>query len=131
MQDVSAAIDETMGEPVTITPVIRKPNFSPIPHDARRAAAVAVFTWKSKSSFQEQTGKRANAGQSSFTPLMEIESREPVFNFTTAALPFPILHGYRIGRCDGTTFEVTKVELDGVARTVVHVMQLGRPPGIG
>ncbi|MDO8980302.1 MAG: hypothetical protein Q7V17_13820 [Afipia sp.] len=126
MQDVSAAINETMGEPVTITPATRKPNFQSTPDFARSASAIAVFSWKSRSIFKEQTGKNGHAG-----PLMEVESREPTFSFTTSQLPFPLWPGYRIARCAGHVFEITAVEPDGVARTVVHVVQLGRPPAIG
>jgi hypothetical protein len=128
MQDVSAAIDETMGEVVFITPVLRRPNFPATPDESQRSQVVAVFFWKAKSVFREEGGKKGYAGQSSFTPLLEVSSRDPVFTFTAKALPFPILQGYRIERrCDGSAFEVTSVKPDGVARVTVDVVQLGRP----
>jgi hypothetical protein len=123
MQDVSAAIDDTMGELVRVTPASPPaPNF-PATADASRAVTVtAVFTSKAKTVLM---GNENRISGHSVSPL--IETSEPIFSFAMGVLPFPICQHYRITRlCSGEVFEVTKPESDGVARIVCKVVQLGR-----
>ncbi|MDI4236796.1 hypothetical protein OZ411_28695 [Bradyrhizobium sp. Arg237L] len=120
---MSAAIDETMGEPVTVTPIIKgKPNFPGTPEPDKAVTVIAVFMAKA-----ETTLKSAGrvAGGIELSPL--ISTRKPVFEFDRNALPWPILQGYRVQLCrTGEVFEVTDIKPDSVARICVHVVQLGR-----
>jgi hypothetical protein len=122
MQDVSAAIDETMGELVMVTPAtVPAINFPSVPDSSKAVTVIAVFTSKSKL-IPMGEGK---AGGPTISPL--IETSEPIFQFGYGVLPFPLRQSYRITRlCSGETFEVTNVKPDGVSRIVVNVVQLGR-----
>lgn len=122
MQDVSAAIDETMGELVKVTPAeVQKVNFPSEAYPSRAATVTAVFTSKSKL-IPMGEGKM---GGHSVSPL--VETSEPIFTFGYGVLPFPLRQSYRITRlCSGETFEVTNVKPDGVSRIVANVVQLGR-----
>jgi hypothetical protein len=124
MQEVSAAIDETQGELVTITPAsVPKVNFPSIPDPSKSVTVVATFMNKAKTVIMGSEGK---IGGHSLSPL--VETSEPVFTFGYGVLPFPLRQGYRITRCcSGTMYEVTNVKPDGVSRIVVNVVQLGRP----
>jgi hypothetical protein len=122
MQDVSAAIDETMGELVTVTPAdIQKVNFPSVADPSRSVTVVAVFTSKAKTILMGSEGK---IGGHSISPL--VETSEPIFSFGYGVLPFPLRQSYRITRlCSGETYEVTNVKPDGVSRIVAKVVQLG------
>jgi hypothetical protein len=122
MQDVSAAIDDTMGELVTVTPAdVQKVNFPSVPDSSRSVTVVAVFTSKAKTILMGSEGK---LGGHSVSPL--VETSEPIFTFGYGVVPFPLRQSYRITRlCSGETFEVTNVKPDGVSRICVHVVQLG------
>lgn len=125
MQDVAAAIDETMGELVTVIPAVAsRPNY-PTTEDASRAiTATAVFTNKARDVIMGEHVGRMSTGHS-ISPI--VSTSEPVFSFSYGALPWPILQGYRIRReCDQALYEVTDVKPDGVSRIIVHVVQLGR-----
>jgi hypothetical protein len=125
MQDVSAAIDDTMGELVTVTPaVVHTPNFPSVTDVSKAVTVVAVFTSKAKTVVMgEQSGKLSTGH--SISPL--ISTSEPIFSFGYGVLPFTIRQSYRIKReCNGETFEVTDVKPDGVSRIVCKVVQLGR-----
>lgn len=125
MQLVSQAIDETQGECVTVTPAtVPKPNFPSVADPSKAITVTAVFTSKSKTVIIGE-GKM---GGNSVSPL--ISTREPVFEFSYDVLqmmPWPLRQSYRITRlCSGETFEITDIKPDGVSRTCVHVVQLGR-----
>lgn len=122
MQDCSQAIDESMGELVTVTPAnVQKPNFPSVPNSSLAVTVTAVFMRKSKAVLM---GNENRFGGHSLSPL--VETSEPIFSFAIDALPFPILQSYRITRlCSGEVFEVTRPEPDGVARIVCKVVQLG------
>lgn len=123
MQDVSAAIDDTMGELVTVTPAeVQRPNYPSVADPSRSVTVMAVFTSKAKTILMGSEGKM---GGHSLSPL--VETSEPIFTFGYGVLPFPICQSYRITRlCSGETFEATNVKPDGVSRIVVNVVQLGR-----
>lgn len=123
MQEASDAIDDTMGELVTVTPAVSdKPNFPRIVDRAREATATAVFTDRAKTVIM---GSEGRIGGHSISPLVTTD--EPIFSFSYGALPFDILQGYRITRhCNGETFEAKDVRPDGVSRVVVPVSRLGR-----
>lgn len=123
MQDVSAAIDETMGELVTVTPVLPvKPNFPSEPEPDKAVTARAVFTSLHKTVI---LSNERRVGTTSVAPL--VSTREPIFSFGYGVLPFAVGQHYRITRvCSGETFEVTDVQPDGVSRIVCKVVQLGR-----
>jgi hypothetical protein len=123
MQEFSAAVDDTMGEMVTVTPATAPaPNFPSVADPSRSVTVVAAFMSKAKTILMGEGGKIG--GGHSLSPL--IETSEPVFSFGYNVLPFPIRQSYRITRlCSGETFEVTNVKPDGVSRIVVHVVQLG------
>jgi hypothetical protein len=123
MQGTSAAIDETMGELVTVTPAtVPAINFPSVADPSKAVTVTAVFTSKAKSVW---TGSEGKAGGHTISPL--IETSEPIFQFGYGTLPFPIRQSYRITRlCSGETFEVTNVKPDGVSRIVCTVVQLGR-----
>jgi hypothetical protein len=124
MQDVSAAIDETQGELVTVTPAsVRFPNFPSVPDPSKAVTVVATFTNKAKTVIMGNEGKM---GGHSLSPL--VETREPVFQFSYGVLPFELQQSYRITRCrNGATYEITNIKPDGVSRITVNVVQLGRP----
>ena len=121
MQDVSAAIDETMGELVTVTPAASPaPNFPAVSDPARAVTVTAVFTRKAENALG---GSRVHGGQT-ITPL--VSTSKPVFQFGYNTLPFPIRQNYRIKLLrTGELFEVTDVKADGVSRITVDVNQLG------
>ena len=123
MQEVSAAIDDTFGELVTVTPAdVQKPNFPSVADPSKAVTVTAVFTSKAKTILMGSEGK---IGGHSVSPL--VETSEPIFSFGYGVLPFPIRQSYRITRiCSGETFEVTDVKPDGVSRIVCKVVQLGR-----
>lgn len=129
-QEMSAAIDETMGELVTVTPAAPPaPNFAPVADSSRAVTVTAVFMRKAENALG--TG-RAHGGQT-ITPL--VSTSKPVFQFGYNTLPFPLRQSYRITLLrTGELFEVTDVKGDGVARITVDVVQLGRQkedgPGI-
>ena len=123
MQDVSAAIDDTMGEPVTVTPTrLDKPNFPRIPQPDLAVTATAVFSNKPKAVLG---GRDYQHGGMSITPL--ISTSEPTFSFGYGVLPWPLLQGYRITlHRTGEVFEVKDVKPDGVSRIIAPVAELGR-----
>jgi hypothetical protein len=125
MQDVSAAIDDTMGELVTVTPTtVPAINFPSVPDASRAVTVIAVFTSEAKLI----TMGEGRLGSVSASPL--ISTSKPVFQFSYAVLhgmPFALRQSHRITRlCSGETFEVTDVKPDGVSRITVNVVQLGR-----
>jgi hypothetical protein len=127
MQEVSAAIDETQGELVTITPAsVPKVNFASVADPSKSVTVTAVFKNKAKTIIMGSDGK---IGGHSLSPL--VETSEPVFEFgydVLRAMPYMLMQSYRITRCcNGATYEVTNIKPDGVSRTCVHVVQLGRP----
>jgi hypothetical protein len=126
MQDTSAAIDETMGELVTVTPAKAEVNFPSVADPSRFVTVVATFKNKAKTVIMGSEGKM---GGHSLSPL--VETSEPVFEFSydvLRALPYPLRQSYRITRCcNGATYEVTNIKPDGVSRACVNVVQLGRP----
>lgn len=123
MQEVSAAIDESFGELVTVTPAdVQRPNFPSEADPSKAVTVTAVFSSKAKTILMGGEGK---LGGHSLSPL--VETSEPIFSFSYGVLPFPIRQSYRITRlCSGEVFEVTNVKPDGVARIVCKVVQLGR-----
>jgi hypothetical protein len=128
MQDVSAAIDETMGELVLVTPAtVPAINFPSVADPSKAVKVIAVFTSRAKAVILGNEGKMGGHSVS-VNPL--VSTSEPIFQFSYGVLrtmPFPIRQGYRITRlCSGETFEVTDVKPDSVSRTCVHVVQLGR-----
>ena len=122
MQDVAAAVEDTMGELVTVTPIKpRRPNTQSEPDEARAVSAIAVFTSKASTAF----GPTRSSGGVEIAPM--IDTRDPVFQFALNAVPFPLSQGYFIHRtCSGETFEVTRVQPDGVSSIVCHVVRFGR-----
>ena len=126
MQDVSAAIDDTMGELVTVTPTtVERANYPSVPLPSRSVQVTAVFTSRAKTVIMGNEGRFSGH---SLSPL--VTTSEPVFSFGYGVVPFPIRQSYRIERlCSGETFEVTDVKPDGVSRIVVKVVQLGRQSG--
>src|SRR5256885_1927368 len=124
MQDVSAAIDETMGEPVIVTPVRSGGvNFPTIPEPERSISTVAAFMAKPETVLMGEN--KIRTGGHALSPL--ISTRVPVFSFDQKSLPWPLMQGYRIKLCrTGETFEVTDVKSDSVARIEAKVVQLGR-----
>jgi hypothetical protein len=124
MQDVSAAIDETMGEMVTVTPVVTKPNHTPVPFPDAEVTVTAVFTSRSVQTFKND---RAPSKQGEGAPAMLVKTSQPIFSFSTRAVPFRLARQHKIRRlCTGELFEITGVEPDGVARVVCTVNQLGK-----
>jgi hypothetical protein len=125
MQDVSAAIDDSMGELVTLTPAVAPAvNFPSVADPSKAVTVTAVFTSEAKTVLMGDNVGRMGSGHS-LSPL--VSTSDPVFTFGYGVLPFPIRQSYRIKReCNGETFEVTDVKPDGVSRIVVKVVQLGR-----
>jgi hypothetical protein len=123
MQDASAAIDDTMGELVTVTPAsVPQVNFPSVADSSKAVTVTAVFTSKAETVWMGNEGRISGH---SVSPL--IQTSKPIFSFAYDALPFPIRQSYRITRnCSGEVFEVTNIEPDGVARIVCKVVQLGR-----
>jgi hypothetical protein len=127
MQEVSAAIDETHGELVTVTPASAPAvNFPSVADPSRSVTVIATFMNKAKTVIMGSEGKM---GGHSLSPL--VETSEPVFEFgydVLRAMPYPLKQSYRITRlCNGAMYEITNIKPDGVSRTCVKVVQLGRP----
>jgi hypothetical protein len=77
MQEVSAAIDETQGELVTVTPASAPAvNFPSVADPSRSVTVVATFMNKSRTVIMGNEGKM---GGHSLSPL--VETSEPVFEF--------------------------------------------------
>lgn len=123
MQECSHAIDDTMGELVTVTPAsVPATNFPSVADPSKAVTVTAVFTSKAKTIIMGGEGK---TGGHSVSPL--VETSEPIFQFGYGVVPFPLRQPYRITRlCSGETFEITSVKPDGVSRIIVNVVQLGR-----
>jgi hypothetical protein len=124
MQECSHAIDDTMGELVTITPAnAPKVNFPSVADASKAVTVTAVFKNKAKTIIMGSEGKM---GGHSVSPL--VETSEPIFEFGYGVLPFPLRQSHRITRCcNGATYEVTNIKPDGVSRICVNVVQLARP----
>ncbi|MCK1611045.1 MULTISPECIES: hypothetical protein [unclassified Bradyrhizobium] len=125
MQDASSAIDETMGELVSVTPYVGtpRPNFPAVPDPARAVTVTAVFTNKAKSVIMGENSGRIASGHS-ISPI--VSTSEPIFSFGYGVLPFPLMQGYRIMRlCNRALYEVTDAKPDGVSRIEVKVVRLG------
>ncbi|MGY4289156.1 hypothetical protein ACVWXO_008376 [Bradyrhizobium sp. LM2.7] len=129
MQDASAAIDETMGELVTVTPFVGTPvpNFPAVPDPARAVTVTAVFMNKAKSVIMGENSGRIASGHS-ISPI--VSTSEPCFSFGYGSLPFSPMQGFRIMRlCNRALYEVTDAKPDGVSRIEVKVVQLGVAKG--
>jgi len=127
MQECSAAIDESMGELVKITPANAPAiNFPSVANPAKAVTVVATFKNKSKTVIMGNEGKM---GGHSLSPL--VETSEPVFEFSydvLRSMPYTLQQSYRITRlCNGVTYEITSIRPDGISRTCVRVVQLGIP----
>jgi hypothetical protein len=127
MQECSRAIDDTMGELVTVTPASApKVNFPSVEDPSKAVTVVATFMNKAKTIIMGNEGKM---GGHSLSPL--VETSEPVFTFgydVLRAMPYPLQQSYRIRRCcNGALYEITNIKPDSVSRVVVNVNQLGRP----
>ncbi|MDR6304674.1 hypothetical protein GGQ85_002386 [Nitrobacter vulgaris] len=117
--EVSAAIDDVFGERVTVIPA--KPpavNFQAIADHSRAVTVTAVFTQRPKTTIGggSHGGSRGNIQVS---PL--ISTSEPIFSFGYGVLPWPLMQGYQIKRCNGDLYEVTDIKPDGVSRIDVNV----------
>ena len=128
MQEVAAVIDETMGEPVTVTPVDfanTKVNFPKVMLPGQAVTVTAVFTSPARTLDMTPKGK----GQS-FQTGQHITTDKPSFGFRNGMLPFEAHQGMQIAVCrTGEIFEVTNVLPDAVSRIVCEVVQLGRRSG--
>jgi hypothetical protein len=127
MQEVSAAIDETQGELVTVTPAsVPKVNFASVLDPSRSVTVVATFMNRARTVIMGNEGKM---GGHSLSPL--VETSEPVFEFSydvLRSMPYLLQQSYRITRlCNGAVYEITNIKPDGVSRTCVKVVQLGIP----
>jgi len=122
MQDVSAAIDDTVGELVTVTPTRSGGvNFPSIPEPEKSATVTAVFTRKATTALGGGSTFRGH----NVMPL--VSTSKPVFQFGYSVLPFAIRQYYRITLLrTGELFEVTDVKDDGVSRFTVEVNELSR-----
>jgi hypothetical protein len=99
MQVVSAAIDDTMGEPVTVTPCeVSRPNFPAVPDASRAATVRAVFT--SKAETVSMGNEHRFAGQC-LSP--RVSTSKPVFSFAygeaVSSAPFSTLFWDKFLRC--------------------------------
>ena len=128
MQEVAAVIDETMGEPVTVTPVDfanTKVNFPKVMLPGQAVTVTAVFTSPARTLDMTPKGK----GQS-FQTGQHITTDKPSFGFRNGMLPFEAHQGMQIAVCrTGEIFEVTNVLPDAVSRIVCEVVRLGRRSG--
>jgi hypothetical protein len=126
MVEVAEAIDQEMGEMVTVTPVFNKANFAPVAEPARSVNVVAVFAWISETGFSSTDSKRTSGNREiDLAPL--VQTRKPRFSFKANCLPWPILRSYLIQRrCDASIWQVTAVKPDGVSRIECAVLELGR-----
>ena len=126
MQDVSAAIDETMGELVEVTPYVGTPvpNFAAVPDPSKAVTVTAVFTNKAAMVGMGESLGRIGTGHA-LHPV--ISTNKPIFSFGYGVLPFPLRQGYRIMRlCDRSLYEIKDVQDDGVSRITTPVVMLGR-----
>lgn len=121
MENVAREIDNAFGECVRVIPTRTKPNMQAIPLYDEAFVVTATFTWRSKMVFKQ------NSGTMFQTQEPFLETRVPTFTFSRHNLPRGLTHLMQIERlCDGTIFEITSIEPDGVSRITAHVNQLGR-----
>jgi hypothetical protein len=121
MLGVSASIDESFGELVRIIPTSKRPNMQAKPQPEHAVEVLAVFSWRAKMVFKQ------NSGTAMQTQEGLIETRVPIFDFSRDALPWGLQQLDIIERvCSGEKFEIKNVQPDGVSRIVVDVVQLGR-----
>jgi len=122
MQAVSAAIDQNFGERLTLIACLSRPNFPTEPDRATKPVTLqGVFSLRSELAFK--SGGSPGRGDA---PGL-VESRKPVASFAHADLPWAIQRGDRVKReTTGESYEVTRVEPDGVSRVVLHLVELGK-----
>jgi|GEM_PF-2550117 hypothetical protein len=122
MQAVSAAIDQSFGERLTLIACLARPNFPTEPDASIKPVALqGVFSLRSELAFK--SGGSPGRGEA---PGL-IESRKPVASFSHADLPWQINRGDRVKReTTGEMYEVTRVEPDGVSRVTLHLVELGK-----
>lgn len=125
--DMASAINETMGETVTVFPYAAKPNYSPVPDASRPAFSVAmVFTHKSEMAFSDKSAYRPSGSRETDVAIA-IQTRRPVFSVKACDLPYPLRQKDRLQRCwDKTEWEITSVKPDGISRIEIDVVQSGR-----
>ncbi|SFO17721.1 hypothetical protein SAMN05216330_10294 [Bradyrhizobium sp. Ghvi] len=126
MQEVSAAIDDSMGELVEVTPYAGTPvpNFPAVPDPSKAVTVTAVFTNRAEQVIMGENSGRIASGHS-ISPI--VSTSKPVFSFGYGVLPFPLSQGYRIMRlCDRSLYEIKDVQDDGVSRIAAPVVMLGR-----
>ena len=126
-QDMAAAINETMGETVTVTPYTVKANFPAAPDATLPAFKITmVFMHRSATAFTDRSSYRSS-GSKDIEIAAAIQTRKPIFSVKACDLPFTIGRQFRIHRCfDGTDWEVTASKPDGISRVELDVVQLGR-----
>ena len=131
-QDMADAINDTMGEYVTVTPYTAKPNFPSAPDTTLSAFdIVAVFRNRASMAFDSKAGKR-NSNKHDIELAQLIRTSTPTFSVKTCELPFPLRQHYRIQRCaTGDTYEITDIKPDGVSRIEFDVVMLGRQDQLG
>ena len=126
------AINDTMGERITVTPYVAKPNFPAAP-DATLPAfdIVAVFRNRASVAFDSKGSKRVS-NRHDIDVAQLIRTSTPTLSFKTCELPFPLRQHYRIQRCaTGDVFEITDIKPDGVSRIEADVVMLGRQDQLG
>ena len=122
MQDVENHIQREFGEPLTIIPMIAKPNYQPLPDPAKAPVTLTgVFSLRHIEAFTVKDGSGLSR-----QGVTTISSRDPIVSFALKDLPFPIRHLFRIRReRDGVTYEVTDVQSDGVSSVKLKLVQVG------
>ena len=112
MQKVSLSADEAFGEELQLIPIKPpRPNFSTEPDFKKMACVTGVFSWPAK--------------EVRLDDHTTVISRDPVVSFHRNGLPYPLKRGDWVERCDGTRFEITAVEPDGVVRIECDLVQMG------
>lgn len=107
-------IQDEFAEPFLFQPMVTRPNFPPCPDSSRGRQLVRVtFFWDNH---DQKLGMREAA----------IVSRKPMGSIHKGEMAGQPRRGDTFTRqADGETFEVTKVERDGLTGIMVEFVQLG------
>ena len=126
--DMANAIADTMGECISITPMVSLPNFPAGPDPARQTITVTgVYTHKPVLAFSDKRSQRTSGALDiDLAPLISTSS--PRFCVRSCELPWPVRRQDRITLLrTGEVYEVTQAQPDSIGNMIdIDVVQLGK-----
>jgi hypothetical protein len=108
-------IQEEFGEFFAIIPMVQQPNFGAVPDTSRPPQWLPVmFVWEAKA---------IGLG----LDVVKVASRDPQITFLRCDLPYALRRADRVQRYkDGSLFDVTCVDPDGLSGALAELVQVGR-----